>query len=123
MDMHEHWFDGLLRSMATGASRRTALRKIGAGAAAGLIALAGVSVGAADNGGNEDENDDGDCKRAGKKCKKDSQCCSGMCVNGVCLSGFCEPCASDQDCAEGVCDPMYGLCVPFFGDPLCPPQH
>jgi len=122
MDMHEHWFDDVLRSMATGASRRTILRKIGAGAAAGVLALVGVSAGAAADH-NDDNNEDDDCKRAGKKCKKDSQCCSGMCVNGVCLSGFCEPCASDKDCADGVCDPMYGLCVPFLGDPLCPPVH
>jgi len=69
MDMHEHWFDDVLRSMATGASRRTVLRKIGAGAAAGVLALVGVSAGAAADH-NDDNNEDDDCKQAGKKCKK-----------------------------------------------------
>jgi Dickkopf N-terminal cysteine-rich region len=114
MDTHEHWFDNLLRSMAAGTSRRTALRTLGAGAAGGFLALMGVSGSAADGGRD-------DCKRAGKACKKDLQCCSGMCVNGVCLSGPCEPCRTDQDCTAGnLCDQQYGLCVPFLGYPDCP---
>lgn len=114
MDMHEHWFDDLLRSMATGASRRTALRTLGAGAAGGLLALVGISVAAADPPG---------CKRGGKTCNSNSQCCSGMCgPYGRCLGADCEPCKEDEDCLSGNCEPLYGLCLPAGFIPNVPPN-
>jgi hypothetical protein len=112
MDMQEHWFENLLRSMATGASRRSVLRKLGAGAAGGFLALAGISTAAADPPG---------CKRGGKRCNDNSQCCSEVCSAGFCLGADCEPCRHDSDCMSGNCEPLYGLCLPEGWNPLLPP--
>lgn len=112
MDMRTHWFDDLLRSIATTTSRRSALRKLGAGLAGGFLALAGISTAAADPPG---------CKRAGKSCKNNGQCCSGVCGSaGVCLASDCEPCLNDRDCVSGNCEPLYGLCLPASFNPLTP---
>lgn len=64
-------FDALTRSLATAANRRAFLRTAFAALSAGVGgALGHVSVLA----------DDDDCKRAGKRCKKHKQCCSGKCI-------------------------------------------
>jgi hypothetical protein len=106
MDRQAHWLDELLRGMATGTSRRTALGNLARGAAGGLLALAGVSVASADG-----KDRDTDCKRAGKACKKNGQCCSNICKDGVCCSDFGQSCTSDRECCSGVCDPLYQMCV------------
>lgn len=61
-------FDSLVRALATSRSRRSLIRTALATATAGLGATLGLAEASAD-----------DCKRAGKKCKKNSQCCSGVC--------------------------------------------
>jgi hypothetical protein len=68
-------FDELAKALASGQSRREALRKF-VGGAAGVV-LASLPGRAAADGGE-------DCKVAGKACKKDLQCCSGVCCHGVC---------------------------------------
>jgi hypothetical protein len=120
MDTHEHWFDDLLSSMATGASRRTVLRKFGVGVAGSLLMLAGVSVASADNQNTQGNRNTQDCNRGGENCNNDGDCCSGNCRDGFCRAGECEECQTDEDCSSGVCDPQYGLCVPFAGLPFCP---
>src|SRR3712207_4230881 len=73
---HER-FDDLTRALATGMSRRQALKSLAGGAAGGLLAFLGVGKAAAAPPG---------CKRNGKKCKEDTQCCSGNCENGTCVA-------------------------------------
>ena len=58
-------FDDLTRSVAT---RRSVVKSLAGGVAGGLLALVGRGHVAADG-----------CKAAGKRCKKGSQCCSGVC--------------------------------------------
>ena len=75
-EAREHSFDELTRGLASGSiSRGKALRLMGAALVGGALGSLG-GVAAAD----EDE----DCKRAGKKCRKNHQCCSGNCVRGTC---------------------------------------
>jgi hypothetical protein len=71
--------DELARGLASGAlSRRKALRLMGAALVGGTLAsLGGIGEAAADPPG---------CKRNGKHCKKDTQCCSGDCSSsGTCV--------------------------------------
>ena len=65
-------FDELAKALASGQSRREALRKF-IGGVAGVVLASVPGRAAAD-----------ECKRAGKACKKDVQCCSGVCCDGVC---------------------------------------
>jgi hypothetical protein len=121
--MDQNAFDDLTRALARGTSRRQALKLLGGSLAGGLLAVLGVGEAAADD----------TCKPIGKKCKKNSQCCSGNCANGTCAptcpsanvcgstcltapcdanqcltcdptSGTCASnCTSDQTCSNGVC--------------------
>jgi len=70
-------FDAVTRSLAKTQSRRQALKLIGGGLAGAVFAVLGVGEATADPGG---------CKRNGKKCKKNDQCCSGICQNGQCVA-------------------------------------
>lgn len=92
-------FDALTRMLATSGSRR---RVVG-GLLGGGLALAGLDRAGADNL----------CKPAGKKCNKDSQCCSGLaCAGGQCTdlcAGVVCP-APDQCRLPGACDPSTGVC-------------
>jgi hypothetical protein len=62
-------FDQLAKAMAAdGLTRRQALKRVGIGAGAGLLALIGgsrISLAAA-------------CKHRGQSCMKDSDCCAGL---------------------------------------------
>jgi hypothetical protein len=102
------YFDELASGLASGSiSRRKALRLMGAALVGGTLGSLG-GVAAAD-----------DCKRNGKACKKNSQCCSGNCVNGTCSAcpagsvelsnGTCaKPCTTPYtNCAGERC-----YCVP-----------
>jgi hypothetical protein len=90
----EHSFDELTRGMASGSiSRGKALRLMGAALVGGTLGSLGMREAAADPPG---------CKRAGKACKKNSQCCSGNCVNAP--TGTCAACPSGQVlCNNGSC--------------------
>ncbi len=86
--MGEHSFDELARGLASGTvSRRKALRLMGAALVGGTLASLGIGEAAADL-----------CKRNGKACKKDKQCCSGNCEGGTCAA-----CTVNTDCSSGRC--------------------
>jgi hypothetical protein len=128
----ESSFDELTRGLASGSiSRGRALRLMGAALVGGTLGSLGISeVAAAPRG----------CKRDGKKCKKDKQCCGGNCVNGTCAAcpagrvllsnGTCAlPCGRPGDplcpaCVEHHCEPDPGseaFCVGARVGP-CPPS-
>src|SRR5215208_8392491 len=91
-------FDELAIGLSSGSvSRRKALKLMGAALLGGALGSLG-GVAAAD-----------DCKRAGKACKKNKQCCSGNCSGGTCAAcpvgysqldnGTCvRSCITDSDC-------------------------
>ena len=89
--MDSNRFDDLTRTLATTTTRRGFLKTLAGGAAGGLLALLGVGEAAAD-----------DCKRNGKACKKDKQCCSGNCAGGFCAP-LCPPCDACSTCSGGIC--------------------
>jgi hypothetical protein len=100
------YFDELATGLASGSiSRRKALRLMGAALVGGTLASLGIREAAADPPG---------CKRNGKHCKRDTQCCSGDCSSsGTCVGLLgCEPpgnpCTTNQDCCFGVCR---GTCI------------
>jgi hypothetical protein len=88
----EQRFDEFTREMAKPRSRRSFLKKLAAGifagTAGGLGAEAASAKGKPDPGhGHHDHHKP--CKRRGKKCKNNRQCCSGLTCNGngICSSG------------------------------------
>ena len=89
-DAREHSFDELARGLASGSiSRGRALRLMGAALVGGTLASLGM--------GGEAAGAPPGCKRNGKKCKKDEQCCSRRCVNGTCANTpTAEPCPSGR---------------------------
>ena len=72
--MDDRRFDGLTRELAAGTSRRRAFKLL-AGAALGtaLTRMAAADAGAATT-----------CRRNGRRCRTDAQCCSGECHRDVC---------------------------------------
>jgi hypothetical protein len=104
-------FDELAKAMASGTvSRRKALRLMGAALVGGTLASLGIGEAAADL-----------CKRNGKVCKKNTQCCSGHCSkSGTSSSGTCADapptcgaigatCSVNTDCCSGRC--ASGVCA------------
>jgi hypothetical protein len=95
--VHSEPFDDLARGLASGMSRREALKLLGGGLAGGLLVFLGVGRAAADPPG---------CKRNGKHCKRDEQCCSGNCESGTCAAACVSnggSCTSSSQCCNGVC--------------------
>ena len=83
----EHSLDELARGLASGSiSRGRALRLMGAALVGGTLASLGIGEAGAD-----------DCKRNGKRCKKNSQCCSGTCTS----NGTCQGCTPGTSCGPG----------------------
>ena len=97
--MNDERFDALTRTLAAGVSRRQVLKYLGGSLTGGLLAFLGVREAAADAPG---------CKRNGKTCRRDDQCCSGACIDGTCQTFVCrelfEPCEYDSDCCAAICD-------------------
>jgi hypothetical protein len=91
-EARERSFDDLARGLASGnVTRGKALRLMGAALVGSALTSLGMGgVAAADDSGV-------DCKRNGKKCKKNSQCCSGICTS----SGTCESCNLGTPCGPG----------------------
>jgi hypothetical protein len=88
----ESSFDELTRGLASGTlSRGRALRLMGAALVGGTLASLGM--------GGEAAADPPGCKRNGKKCKQNTQCCSGRCAGGTCA----EACPSGQVLCNGNC--------------------
>src|SRR5919112_1578990 len=74
----EGFFDDLARGLADGTlTRGRALRLMGAALVGGSLASLGIREASADPPG---------CKRLGKNCTRDTQCCAGL----VCPSGTCQ---------------------------------
>jgi hypothetical protein len=74
----ESFFDELARGLADGSvTRGKALRLMGAALLGGTLASLGIGEAAADPPG---------CKRLGKNCTRDTQCCGSL----VCPSGTCQ---------------------------------
>jgi hypothetical protein len=74
----EGFFDELARGLADGTlTRGKALRLMGAALVGGSLASLGIREAAADRPG---------CKRNGKNCTRDTQCCGSL----VCPSGTCQ---------------------------------
>jgi hypothetical protein len=103
-EARERSFDELARGLASGdISRRRALRLMGAALVGGALASLGLGEAGADPPG---------CKREGKNCKRDTQCCSGNCDSGICAAAclpICEPCTEDSQCCSGLCG-ISGVC-------------
>jgi hypothetical protein len=105
-EAREHSFDELTRGLASGSiSRGKALRLMGAALVGGALASVGIGEAAAD-----------DCKRNGKRCKKDKQCCSGNCDDsGTCADApptcgaIGATCTGNTDCCSGRC--ASGVCA------------
>ena len=90
----EGFFDDLARGLADGSvTRSKALRLMGA-------AVVGSALGSVGIGGEASADPPG-CKRNGKACKKNTQCCSGNCVNAP--TGTCVACPSGQVLCNGNC--------------------
>jgi len=137
-DTSNHSFDELAKGLATGTlSRGKAIRLVGG-------ALLGAALGSFPGVAWAD-----DCRRLGRECRRDSQCCSKNCVrrgdDKVCgcpegksrcglrcvnletnenHCGECfNRCAAGQECVDGVCGgevcPGELLTPVGGGDPIC----
>ena len=123
MAREDGFFDDLARGLAEGSlTRGKALRLMGAAVVGGTLGSLGI--------GGEASADRPGCKRIGKNCTRDTQCCGSL----VCLSGTCQTptttttetptttttetpttsttpgcrpnnssCSSDADCCSGFC--------------------
>src|SRR5918997_2772358 len=96
----DHSFDELARGLASGeVSRGKALRLMGAALVGGtLSSLLGIGEAAGAPGG---------CKREGKNCKRDTQCCSGLLCDSS--SGTCQ--AQTTTCPPGTVELSNGTCA------------
>ena len=65
--MDQDRFDNVVKSLASGADRRSVLKRVAGGALAGLLALRGGQA-AAQPG----------CRRAGHPCEGNQECCPGL---------------------------------------------
>ena len=108
--MDPRGFDALTRKLATGASRRTALRAIAGGGLASALALIGGRGAAAQDIGTAA--DEGTCRAPGDNCSGDVDCCSERCSSGRCLcrrrGAFCEV---DRACCSGRCRKARNRCA------------
>jgi hypothetical protein len=95
-------FDELARGLADGSvTRGKALKLMGAALLGGTLGSLGI--------GGEAAADPPGCKRNGKKCKQNTQCCSRNCVNGTCAcKGFSSACNNNSECCSGNCS--NGIC-------------
>ena len=76
MAREEGFFDDLARGLADGSvTRGKALRLMGAALVGGALGSVGIGEASADPPG---------CKRNGKHCTRNDQCCSGNCSGGTC---------------------------------------
>jgi hypothetical protein len=102
-EARERSFDELARGLASGTlSRGRALKLMGAALVGGTLASLGIGEAAAN-----------DCKRNGKRCKKNTQCCSGNCVNGTCA----QTCTFAGDGGVGECTGANCNCFPSISGP------
>jgi prealbumin domain-containing protein len=77
-------FDRLVRTMASGVSRRSMLKRLAGSAFGGAAASVGLDAPVADAKGNKDKGGNGVCQGVGGACATDRQCCPGL----LCGSDF-----------------------------------
>src|SRR5215216_877638 len=111
-EARDHSFDELTRGLASGTlSRGKALRLMGAALVGGTLASLGIGEAAAAPGG---------CKRNGKHCTRNDQCCSLNCdsSSGTCAAAppTCVSdggaCTADEPCCSGNCSGTTCACRP-----------
>jgi hypothetical protein len=112
-DTSDRSFDELTIGLSSGTlSRGKALRLMGAALVGGTLASLGIGEASADPPG---------CKRNGKHCKNDEQCCSGACVGGTCqpagtqFTCICGLTQTLQTCSSAPCDEngLSAVCTPL----------
>src|SRR5215208_4203185 len=126
-EARERSFDALATGLASGSiSRGKALKLMGAALVGGALGSLGIGEAAADL-----------CKRNGKVCKKDEQCCSGNCDDSNTCAAACASnggtCSTSGDCCSSNCSNGFccasgrvglsnGTCALPCGDPsqVCP---
>ena len=107
-------FDKLTMAMAAGSSRRSVLKKVAVGTAAGLLARAGIESAAARQDDVEalGTRPDGSRCNRGSQCERGSRCCEGKNGNSRCRDtlnnrrrcGSCNNrCARGEICINGGC--------------------
>ncbi len=101
-ETRERSFDELARGLAEGSvTRGKALRLMGAALVGGTLASLGIGEAAAAPPG---------CKRNGKNCTRNNQCCSGNCSNGTCAcKTYSSDCTKNSECCSGYCN-QFGIC-------------
>ncbi len=116
MAREDGFFDDLARGLADGSlTRGKALRLMGAAVVGGTLGSLGI--------GGEASADPPGCKRNGKICARNEQCCSGNCSGGSCraqttttttTTPLCRPngvsCPSVTQCCSGNCS--HARCCP-----------
>ena len=102
----DHSFDELARGLADGSvTRGKAIRLMGAALVGGALASVGMREASADPPG---------CKRNGKTCRRNVQCCSGNCEGGICAAAL-------PTCPPGTVELSNGTCVTSCaGGGTCP---
>jgi hypothetical protein len=116
------FFDDLARGLADGSiTRGKALRLMGAALVGGALGSVGIGEASADPPG---------CKRNGKNCTRDTQCCSGNCSSGSCQAKTTTTTTSTSTSTTStttsttststtpMCQPNGGTCSPD-GTPCC----
>jgi hypothetical protein len=110
MAREDGFFDDLARGMANGSlTRGKALRLMGAAVVGGALGSLGIGEAGADPNG---------CKRNGKNCKRDDQCCSLNCSDGTCqepIFGCLQNgsfCTTSTQCCSGTCHGQSCVCLP-----------
>ena len=118
MPREDGFFDDLARGLADGTlTRGKALRLMGAAVVGGALGSLGIGEASADPIG---------CKRNGKTCTRNDQCCSGNCESGTCSTcpsgrellsnGTCAlPCTTREGCFAAGCDPNSTGCEVELG--------
>jgi hypothetical protein len=108
-------------ALANGMSRRDAVRSLGGLLGSALLAYLGIGCGPDTTAPVETDTDElsanaghsADCRRAGRPCRRNTQCCSKICHQGKCkvpcksLGQTCrhkDQCCSDR-CRDGKCRP------------------
>ena len=105
------FFDELARGLADGSlTRGKALRLMGAALVGGTLGSLGIREAAADRPG---------CKRAGKNCTRNTQCCGSLvCPSGTCQTPTTTTTETPTTTTTTMCLPNGGTCT-AGGTPCC----
>jgi hypothetical protein len=119
--MYDQRFDDLLRSFASGRSRRATLAALAGGVVgAGSLALLDDAEARKKRKRKKKKKCKGGKKKCGKKCISASGCCSSSdCgANGTCVGNACG-CNSGFKRCNGACIPQNDCCGACPGDTVC----